>query len=83
MINQTFLGNFPAEEFAKRLWGDIYFNPGDRKFYKKPANPDIPRTFVHFLLEPLYKIYSAIISQNPEELQVSSQIDSLDNIRLN
>lgn len=27
------------------------------------------RTFVHFILEPLYKIYSAVISQNPENLK--------------
>lgn len=64
------LGGFPADEFAKRLWGDLYFNPSDRRFYKKPP-ADTQRSFVHFILEPLYKIYSAVVgSIDKESLQV-------------
>lgn len=78
-------------EFAKRLWGDIYFNPKtyvvlifsykswdkpfdliyhfmsdpqhisfSRKFTKKPPSSNSQRSFVEFVLEPLYKILSQV-----------------------
>lgn len=31
-------GGINTEEFAKRLWGDIYFDPSDRKFKRKPPS---------------------------------------------
>lgn len=43
-------GNFNSEEFAKRLWGDIFFNTVDRKFYKKAPTPDVPRYIVFFVI---------------------------------
>uniref|UniRef100_A0A0N4ZUV3 Tr-type G domain-containing protein n=1 Tax=Parastrongyloides trichosuri TaxID=131310 RepID=A0A0N4ZUV3_PARTI len=53
--------NLNANEFSKRLWGDIYMDPKTRKFVKKEPYPDCPRTFVQFILEPIYKIFSQII----------------------
>ncbi|CEF67082.1 Translation elongation factor EFG, V domain and Elongation factor, GTP-binding domain and Translation elongation factor EFTu/EF1A, domain 2 and Small GTP-binding protein domain and Translation elongation factor EFG/EF2, domain IV and Translation protein, beta-barrel domain and Elongation factor G, III-V domain and Ribosomal protein S5 domain 2-type fold, subgroup and Ribosomal protein S5 domain 2-type fold and P-loop containing nucleoside triphosphate hydrolase domain-containing protein [Strongyloides ratt len=50
-----------AEEFSKRLWGDIYMDPKTRKFVKKMPYPDCPRTFVQFILDPIYKIFSQVI----------------------
>lgn len=44
----------------RRLWGDVYFNPDTRKFKKSPAGPGSSRTFVQFVLEPLYKIFSQV-----------------------
>jgi U5 small nuclear ribonucleoprotein component len=32
--------NFPAEELAKRLWGDVFFNPATRKFHRKQEKGD-------------------------------------------
>eukprot|EP01114_Cavostelium_apophysatum_P008768 TRINITY_DN2152_c0_g1_i2.p1 TRINITY_DN2152_c0_g1~~TRINITY_DN2152_c0_g1_i2.p1 ORF type:complete len:970 (-),score=294.30 TRINITY_DN2152_c0_g1_i2:64-2973(-) len=64
-------GGFPAEEFAKRLWGDLYFSPTDRKFYKKAPTVDTPRSFVHFILEPLYKLYSQIVGEDVAQLKVT------------
>ncbi|KAI4597159.1 hypothetical protein KJ359_004671 [Pestalotiopsis sp. 9143b] len=66
--------SFPGvntEEFAKRLWGDVYFNPKKRSFSRKPLPGEerAKRSFVHFIVEPIYKLYSASISQNPEELK--------------
>ncbi|KAI4905433.1 hypothetical protein NFI96_016625 [Prochilodus magdalenae] len=51
-------GDINYNEFAKRLWGDIYFNPKTRKFTKKAPNSNSQRSFVEFVLEPLYKILS-------------------------
>ncbi|KAK3675841.1 hypothetical protein LTR78_004482 [Recurvomyces mirabilis] len=60
---------FDAGAFAKRLWGDIYFNPGSRKFTRKAVEERAKRSFVHFVLEPVYKLYSHTLSESPEELK--------------
>uniref|UniRef100_A0A673GPI1 116 kDa U5 small nuclear ribonucleoprotein component n=1 Tax=Sinocyclocheilus rhinocerous TaxID=307959 RepID=A0A673GPI1_9TELE len=54
-------GDINYMEFAKRLWGDIYFNPKPRKFTKKAPNSNSQRSFVEFVLEPLYKILSQVV----------------------
>ncbi|EYC15160.1 hypothetical protein Y032_0038g3661 [Ancylostoma ceylanicum] len=54
-------GNINANEFARRLWGDIYFDKNTRKFSKKPPTANTQRTFVEFILEPLYKIFSQVV----------------------
>jgi len=53
--------------FEKRLWGDAYLW-SDRRIRKRPEVQENKRTFVEFILEPLYKIYSHVLGQNPEEL---------------
>jgi len=62
-------GGVNAEEFAKRLWGDLYFDPSDRKFKRKPPSDRVPRSFVHFVLEPLYKIYTQVVGEDQPQLQ--------------
>ncbi|KAF8215755.1 Calreticulin family-domain-containing protein [Mycena galopus ATCC 62051] len=57
MYADAFDSSLDVPSFADRLWGDIYFN-SDRKFTRKQADPESNRTFVHFILEPLYKLYS-------------------------
>lgn len=47
----------PADKLAKRLWGNIYLT-SDRRFTTKAEDIGQPRTFVQFILEPLYKIYA-------------------------
>ena len=41
------------KEFAKRMWGDVYYHSDTRTFKKKPAQSGGERTFVQFILEPL------------------------------
>lgn len=48
-------------EFARRLWGDIYFNNKTRKFTKKPPHSSAQRSFVEFILEPIYKIFAQVV----------------------
>ena len=57
-----------AKEFAIRLWGDIFFNPKRRSFTRKGVEERSKRTFVNFILEPIYKLYSHTISESPEDL---------------
>ncbi|KAF9524095.1 Calreticulin family-domain-containing protein [Crepidotus variabilis] len=62
-------GKFDVKSFADRLWGDIYFNEGTRKFTRKQADPETPRSFVYFILTPLYKLYSQVLSEETENLK--------------
>jgi U5 small nuclear ribonucleoprotein component len=48
------------QEFARRLWGDMYLNKS-RKFTKKPPHSSAQRTFVEFILEPLYKLLAQVV----------------------
>ncbi|KAK2027229.1 elongation factor Tu GTP binding domain-containing protein [Colletotrichum zoysiae] len=63
-------GGINTEDFAKRLWGDIYFNPDKRNFTRKPLETRSSRSFVNFVLEPIYKIFTHTISDSPEDLKV-------------
>ncbi|KAL4940496.1 hypothetical protein BDV06DRAFT_213412 [Aspergillus oleicola] len=56
-------------DFALRLWGDVFFNPKSRKFTRKGLEENSKRTFVKFVLEPLYKLYSHTLSESPEDLK--------------
>jgi len=53
-------GGFPAKKLAERLWGDIYFSQEKRTFSKK-ATAGADRTFVEFILEPLYKLIAQTV----------------------
>jgi len=60
LYNQTY-GNINVNEFARRLWGDMYFNSRTRKFTKKPSLGSAQRSFVEFILEPMYKLFSHVV----------------------
>ena len=62
-------GPMDVSGFADRLWGNIYFNTETRKFSRKPADPEADRTFVHFILEPLYKLYTQVLSEETDGLK--------------
>jgi len=57
---QTYDG-ININEFARRLWGDIYFNSKTRRFTKKSPHGSAQRSFVEFILEPLYKIFAQVV----------------------
>jgi U5 small nuclear ribonucleoprotein component len=62
-------GGVDTAEFARRLWGDVYFNPQKRSFTRKPVEQGAKRSFIHFILEPVYKLFSHTISETPAELE--------------
>lgn len=70
MYADTF-GSLDVTAFADRLWGDIYFNEETRKFTRKAADPEQSRTFVHFILDPLYKLYSHVLSEETDDLKTT------------
>ncbi|OBT54965.1 U5 small nuclear ribonucleoprotein component [Pseudogymnoascus sp. 24MN13] len=68
MYADTYPG-ISATEFARRLWGDVFFNPTKRSFTRKGVEERSKRSFVNFILEPIYKLYSHTISESPEDLK--------------
>ncbi|KAF2096651.1 116 kda u5 small nuclear ribonucleoprotein-like protein component [Rhizodiscina lignyota] len=64
-------GGINIADFALRLWGDIFFNPRTRKFTRKGLEEAANRSFVHFVLEPIYKLYSHTLSESPEDLKAT------------
>lgn len=87
---QYYGGSFNANEFAKRLWGDIYFESKrfafvlqlrsslsnaclpcfrSRKFVRKPPSSSAQRTFIEFILEPMYKVFSHVVGEADEGLK--------------
>jgi 116 kDa U5 small nuclear ribonucleoprotein component len=57
--------------FAKFLWGELYYDEATRKFKRKAMSEggaELPRSFVHFVLEPFYKIMAVSISEEKAQL---------------
>lgn len=63
------IGPLDVKSFADRIWGDIYFNAETRKFTRKASDPESRRTFVEFVLDPLYKLYSQVLSEETDSLK--------------
>ncbi|KAJ3049957.1 U5 small nuclear ribonucleoprotein component [Rhizophlyctis rosea] len=63
------------DEFARRLWGDIYFDPYKRTFRRRPLDSSSSRTFIYFILEPLYKLYAQVIGE--QETTLKSTLEGL------
>ncbi len=71
MYAETHGNAFSSDKFARRLWGNIYLH-SNRSFSTKPE-PGAPvgtseRTFVQFILDPVYKIYSHVLGCEPLQL---------------
>jgi U5 small nuclear ribonucleoprotein component len=69
MYRDTY-GGIDIDEFAQRLWGNVYYLPESRKFSRREAlDGDSKRSFLHFILEPLYKLYTQVLSADQETLK--------------
>ena len=60
--------NVDPEAFAKYLWGDLFYNEETRKF-QRTSQGGLPRSFVHFVLEPFYKVVAVSIAEEREQLE--------------
>lgn len=70
---RIYSSTFPSvnpDDFAKLLWGDYYFNADTRKFMTMPTKEFNNRTFVHFILDPIYKIFAHTVSKEYDQLTV-------------
>ncbi|CAJ1060291.1 elongation factor 2-like [Xyrichtys novacula] len=59
-----------VEDMMKKLWGDRYFDAANGKFLKNAVGADgtkYPRTFVALILDPIFKVFDAIMNFKKEE----------------
>eukprot|EP00924_Labyrinthula_sp_SR-Ha-C_P012705 maker-scaffold_67-snap-gene-0.11-mRNA-1 protein AED:0.06 eAED:0.07 QI:0/0.25/0.2/1/0/0.2/5/314/666 len=61
-----------TKQLSRALWGDIYFDLESKKFLKGSSGvretKQKERSFVHFVLKPIYKLYSLVFSEEGKVL---------------
>uniref|UniRef100_A0A3B4AMQ1 Elongation factor 2 n=1 Tax=Periophthalmus magnuspinnatus TaxID=409849 RepID=A0A3B4AMQ1_9GOBI len=67
-----------VEDLMKKMWGD-WCDPSTGKFSKTNPDGKFVRSFVFFVLDPIYKMFDAIMNFKKEE--IAKMIDKL-NIKL-
>ena len=75
-----------VEDMMKKLWGDRYFDPASGKFSKSANSPDgknLPRTFYQLILDPVFKVFDAIMKEETGKLieKLDIKLDSKDKDR--
>lgn len=63
--------SIPEADLVKKLWGDNYFNPKTKKWQTEDTDESgkkLSRGFVQFILDPLYKVFDAIMKKDKEKL---------------
>jgi elongation factor 2 len=61
--------NVTQDKLMKKLWGDNYFNPKDKKFTTDSNGADgksLPRCFVQFIMRPIISMCRNIFDENLE-----------------
>lgn len=59
------------QKMVQRLWGDSYFDPESKKWLSKNVSPSgkpLVRAFCKFILEPIYSIFNAAMTDDREKL---------------
>ncbi|PKY13222.1 P-loop containing nucleoside triphosphate hydrolase protein [Rhizophagus irregularis] len=59
-------------KLMQKLWGENYFNPITKKWSKQPTADKggvTERAFCKFVLDPIYKLFDAVINSKKEELE--------------
>ncbi|XP_061694308.1 elongation factor 2b isoform X2 [Syngnathoides biaculeatus] len=68
-----------VEDMMKKLWGERYVDPSTGKFTKTATGPDgqkYPRSFCQFILDPIFKVFDAIMNFKKDE--TAKLIEKLD-----
>jgi len=66
-------------QFASKLWGNNYLDLETSKFVPEPPERSSKRSFVEFVLEPIYKLFRLVVESPKQEL--SELVDEF-NIKL-
>lgn len=59
------------QQFASRLFGDLWYQPEKRTFARKPPHSQAPRSFVQFVLEPMYKLMAQVVGDVDSTLEAT------------
>ncbi|PVD19852.1 hypothetical protein C0Q70_20345 [Pomacea canaliculata] len=54
------------EQMMKRLWGDQFYNPKEKKWYKEQL-PGSQRGFTQYILSPIYQIFHCAMNEPKEK----------------
>ena len=60
------------EKMMERLWGDNYFNPETKKWTKSStteSGKELERAFCQFVLDPIFKVFDAIMNGKKDMTQ--------------
>ena len=76
---------YKNEKLSKFMFGDIFYDSDSNKFLKSQTHEKQKRTFVKFILKPIYKIISYTLTEEKEELEklfknigIKNQIKNID-----
>ncbi|XP_029938726.1 elongation factor 2 [Salarias fasciatus] len=61
-----------VEDMMKKLWGDRYYDSAAGKFVKAATAPDgkrYPRTFCALVLDPIFKVFDAIMNFRKDDTE--------------
>jgi len=56
----------PADKLMKRLWGDQFYHPKEKKWSKK-QDPGYVRGFTQYILDPIYKVFNTCMKEPKEK----------------
>uniref|UniRef100_A0A8C7QSN5 Eukaryotic translation elongation factor 2b n=1 Tax=Oncorhynchus mykiss TaxID=8022 RepID=A0A8C7QSN5_ONCMY len=76
---EMYVTKFSVEDMMKKLWGERFFDPATGKFSKSNLGPDgkkLPRTFSQLVLDPIFKVFDAIMNFKKDE--TAKLIEKLD-----
>ncbi|KAM7539865.1 hypothetical protein Aperf_G00000036881 [Anoplocephala perfoliata] len=65
-----------AAKMLPRLWGDNFYNSAEKKWRKTKGSVNDVRAFVHFILDPIVKIFRAV--QNEDKAMVEKMLTAVD-----
>ena len=75
LTGQAYIAGIPVHSLqeeidvvSKLMWGDVYYDE-DSNTFSRGTKIDAKRTFVQFVLEPLYKIVGACVSEEIDGLK--------------
>lgn len=65
-------GSLAEKSFVRNLWGDMSYSKVTKKFVKTEdranLSTELESPFIHFILEPIYKLYSLVVGEEPKAL---------------
>lgn len=64
-LDRTETRSITHKQFASKLWGNLYLDGDTSKFVSEPPTKSSKRSFVEFILEPLYK-FTRLIVEDPD-----------------
>jgi elongation factor 2 len=60
--------NIDVEKLMRRLWGENFYNPKTKKWTKSKESNDYKRSFCMFILDPIFKVFEAIMKYKTDEI---------------